>query len=301
MPTWTRAHRLWMSALILGVAAIVLATHPRLGTALWTGISRVPPGAAAAALSLVLCQMGLQCIRLWAVLPPTLPLSPGRTVYACAVGEWFSTFTPARAGEAVKVVLLRRAEGGGSASLLEATGALLADKLVDVGTMLILCVGMGLPAPYRALAVQTIRPSWPALAVVIIAGTLLLGIWRVFPRWQERLREWSRELRQGLVVFRRPRQLARAAVVGIGVWLAEVFAVRVLCAAFGVGLDLPRILAALVVLNIGILIPIAVANVVVYEGLLGVGLNLSGVPLPTAVVIATAHHVLELLGTTVLM
>jgi uncharacterized membrane protein YbhN (UPF0104 family) len=42
---------------------------------------------------------------------------------------------------------------------------------------------------------------------------------------------------------------------------------------------------------------VSVANLGVYEAALAFGLSRSGIPLPTAVAIATLHHALQLLGT----
>jgi len=56
------------------------------------------------------------------------------------------------------------------------------------------------------------------------------------------------------------------------------------------------VLLALVLLNVGISVPISVANVGPYEAALAFGLRQAGVPLSSAVVLATVHHALELLA-----
>ena len=86
-------------------------------------------------------------------------------------------------------------------------------------------------------------------------------------------------------------------VFSLGAWTAELLAIRVLCGALGFPLSPPQLVLALVVLNFGISVPVSVANLGVYEAVLAFGLSRSGVPLPSAVAIATLHHGLELLGT----
>src|SRR5207302_68538 len=82
-----------------------------------------------AALLLVLCQLACQACRLWAILPRDAALSIARTAYAFSLGEWANIFAPARAGDALKVVLLNRIRGAAPLSLPKATGAILADKV----------------------------------------------------------------------------------------------------------------------------------------------------------------------------
>jgi uncharacterized membrane protein YbhN (UPF0104 family) len=71
----------------------------------------------------------------------------------------------------------------------------------------------------------------------------------------------------------------------------------VLCTALAFPLSLPQVVLALAALNVGISVPVSIANLGVYEAALAFGLSRSGMPLPTAVAIATLHHGLQLLGT----
>lgn len=66
----------------------------------------------------------------------------------------------------------------------------------------------------------------------------------------------------------------------------------------GFPLSLPHVFLALVIVNLSVSVPVSLANLGVYEAGLAYGLTRPGVPLPAAVVLATTHHMLELLGMT---
>jgi uncharacterized membrane protein YbhN (UPF0104 family) len=287
-------------AVVTGVA-VVLATHRQQAHALWNSLTAVSPAAIAVVLLLVLCQLGFQALRLWTILPRGLAVPLGRTAHAFVVGEWLNIFTPARGGDALKVVLLSRAAAttGSPPSLPQATGALLADKIVDAGSLGLLVAAAGL-VPVVRVGVPARLPDPRALLVVAAIVTLLvLAIRRYSPRWLERLAGLRRELGRGLAALRNPFKLVAGVSLRLGAWLAELAALRLLCTALAFAPSPGRLVLALVALNLGISVPLGVANMGVYEAVLSLGLTQSGIPLATAAAIATLHHALQLLGTNV--
>lgn len=295
---WTRRNRvLLISTVMLGGMVLVLAAHQDQAHAVWNSLTGVPPTALAVVLLLVVSQLGFQAFRLWTILPRDVALTLGRTAYAFTLGEWCNIFTPARGGDALKVVLLNRAAGAASPSLPKATGVVLADKIVDAGSLVLLCTAAGVAGLMRTGA----ETRLPYLRIVVAAGAvvtvLLLGLGRARLRWLEHLARWRRELVKGLAALRDPVKLLASTGLSLGAWGAEVLALRVLCTALGFPLTLPQLVLALAALNIGIIVPVAIANLGVYEAVLAFGLSRSGMPLPTAVAIATLHHGLQLLAT----
>jgi uncharacterized membrane protein YbhN (UPF0104 family) len=218
------------------------------------------------------------------------------------VGEWLNIFTPARGGDALKVMLLSRKAGGTAGSppsLPQATGVLLADKIVDAGSLVLLCAAAGL---FRLVRVPTRLLDPPVLIVAALVVTLLvlvLALRRLSPRLLGRLARWRRELGRGLTALRDPFKLLVGVSLSLGAWLAELAALRVLCAALAFAPSPARLVLALGALNLGISVPLGVANMGVYEAVLSLGLTQSGIPLATAAAIATLHHALQLLGTNV--
>lgn len=288
-----------VSAALLAAVAAAVVTHTDQTRAVWRSLASVPITALASALVLVLCQLGLQAVRLWAILPQGVELTLGRVAYAFTMGEWVNTFAPVRAGDALKVVLLNRAAGTHAVSLGKATGAVLADKMVDAGSLVLLCATAGL----TSLSGAEVRARLPGPAIALGAATgvalLWLGLRSARPAWLERLRGLQRELGRGLSALRDPAKLLTSTSFSVGAWLAEVLALRVLCRALGAPASYSLIVLALAVLNLGISVPVAVANIGVYEAALALGLQHAGAPLTSAVAIATLHHALELLGTNV--
>ena len=291
-----RIRILLVSAVVLGGVVLVLAVHQDQALAVWKSLTGVPPAPLAVVLLLVLCQLGLQAVRLWTILPRDVALTFGRTAYAFTLGEWLNIFTPARAGDALKVVLLNRASSAAPLSLPKAAGAVLADKIVDGGSLALLCIAAGVAGLLRTgfAPLPDVRIGVAAGAVVTV---LLLGLRWVRPAWLERLARVRRELVDGLAALRDPVQLLASIGCSLGAWSAELVAVLVLSGALGFPLSLPQVVLALAVLNVGISVPLSIANLGVYEAALAFGLSGSGMPLPTAVAIATLHHALQLVGT----
>jgi uncharacterized membrane protein YbhN (UPF0104 family) len=290
---------LLVSAAMAAGAAAILVTHRDETSELWSSLTGVPVAALATAFGLVLCQLSCQACRLWAILPRDVALTLGRTAYAFTVGEWLNIFAPARAGDALKVVLLNRVAGAQPISLPKATGAVLADKVIDLGSLILLCVATGLAGLLRAGA----EAKLPGVGLVLLAvggvGLAIWGIRRLRPGWVARLQLARRELVTGLAALKDPLRIAASTACSLGAWIAELVALRVLCAALGFPLTPPQLVLALVAVNIGVSVPVSFANLGVYEAALAFGLGQSGVPLPSAVAIATLHHALELGATNV--
>ena len=289
---------LFSISLVAGLV-VMLATHRQQARALWGCLTAVPPAVLAVVLLLVLCQLAFQALRLWTILPRGVALPLGQTAHAFALGEWLNIFTPARGGDALKVVMLSRATSGPAPSLPQATGVLLADKIVDAGSLALLCAAAGL---FRLVRVgpPTHLPD-PRTVIAVAAGVtlLLLALRRFSARWLGRLARLRREIGRGLAALHDPFKLAAGVSLSVGAWLAELAALRVLCAALAFAPSPARLVLVLAALNLGISVPIGVANLGVYETVLSLGLTQSGIPLATAAAIATLHHALQLLGTNV--
>ena len=283
------------SVLLLGGLAAVVLTHRSDAHQVWRSVGRLPLPYLAGALLLVLAQLGLQTLRLWAVIPWDAGVGLRRTARAYMLGELTNLVIPARAGDALKVALLTRgAEPRLGAP--RAVGAVLADKVLDAGSLVLLCAAAGL--------LDVVRAGWPArlaslpLALGGAAGVAvgLLAVRLARPRWYGRLTAVAREVGRGLAALRSPTRLAAGLACSLGAWLAELGALGVLCGSLGVSLSLPQRVLALAILNVGISLPVSFANIGVYEATLALGLSRAGVPLATTIAIATVHHAVELLA-----
>lgn len=252
--------------------------------AVWHQLSLVPRAAVLVALLLALFQVACQACRLWAILPRAGAVSIPRAAHAFTLGEWANIFTPARAGDALKVLLLNRRPP--QLSLATATGAIVADKVVDIGSLLLLCAVSGAAGTLWASARTRLPLAVIALAIGAAVIALFLGVRWAIPRMLE--------LTKGLAGLGDARRVLPSVTFSLGAWLAELFALSVLCTALSVPQPLPHLVLALALLNAGVSVPVSPGNVGIYEGVLAFGLTQAGVATPAAVAIATLHHGLEL-------
>jgi uncharacterized membrane protein YbhN (UPF0104 family) len=298
-----RARRLprglvWGSVLVAVATGIVLATQREHGRTILHDLGTVSMSALTAAFLCIVGQWSCQILRLWALVPSSIPLTLGRTAYAYAVGSWFNILVPARAGDAVKVVLMNRVGDARPATVPQATGVMLADKVIDVASFVLLCAAAGLLDLLR-VATHKRPPAWVWIALALL-GLLTVVAVRALPRRTfTKLVRLQREFVAGLAALADPFKVSVSTAFSMGVWFTEILAMRVLCAALGYNLSIPQFVIALAALNVGTAVPISVASVGVYEASLAVGLHASGVPMAAALVVATLHHALELLVTSI--
>jgi uncharacterized membrane protein YbhN (UPF0104 family) len=208
------------------------------------------------------------------------------------LGEWLNIVAPVRAGDALKIALIRRESGKSVGGVPSAIGAVLADKVVDGMSLVMLCAAAGSISLLWARAQARIfTASVAAAAVLAVVAAMRLRSGSLEKHWT-----WMRDLGGGFSGLRDgPRVLAGLAF-GLASWVAEGGALWLLCAGLGVAPTPSGIVLALVVLNVGISVPISFANLGVYEAALASGLGYAGVPLPTALAVAASHHGVELLA-----
>jgi uncharacterized membrane protein YbhN (UPF0104 family) len=284
----------WGSVAVALVTGIVLATQREHARAVLRDLGAVSASALATAFLFIVGQWSCQVLRLWALVPSGIFLTLGRTAYAYAIGSWFNILVPARAGDAVKVVLMHRTGHARPATVPQATGVMLADKVIDAASFALLCAAAGLLGLLR-VAIEK-RPSvWVGLGLLVL---LTVGVVRVLPRRGfAKLRRLRQEFVGGLAALADPFKVSLSMGFSMGGWFTEMFAMRVLCGALGYSLSIPELVIGLAALNVGTAVPISVASVGVYEVSLAVGLHSTGVPMAAALVVATLHHALELLVT----
>jgi uncharacterized membrane protein YbhN (UPF0104 family) len=287
---------LLVSIAILCVVVVVLVTHHHQAREFWTNLTQVRLSSLAVALLLCLCQFGCQALRLWVLIPRDIHLTLVRAVHAFAVGQWFNILAPVRAGDAVKVILVNR-NATTPTSVATATGVLLADKIVDTVSLVLLCASVGMARLMRA-AMEARLPSLTLIAATgVVLALALLGLRLAPRRLLEQMTTLRRELVKGMATLKDPVRLLFGFSFSLGALLAEGLALGVLCAALGFPLSLPQIVLALGALNLGIAIQISVADLGIYEAVLALALSGSGVAMPSAIAIATLHHGLQLLST----
>ncbi len=253
-------------------------------------------------MGLSLVQAASGAIRLWLVFPSTKRPRLFRVARAFSFGQLVNMYVPGRAGDAFKAVSIARGhehhrdEGDaakaaphGSASIADTTGALLADRGLDVGSLVLLCAAFGGSALVTVFAGMVDRLWMVGVGAALVASALVL-VRRFWPSASGRL---ARLVVPVLSAMRGALSAHRlAAIVGIALvgWVAELIAMMVLASELGFHLSLAHSVVALFVLNVGIALPVTVANVGAFETAAAVGLAAFGVPMAEGIAIGTVLH-----------
>ena len=241
-------------------------------------------------------EVALQAARFWTLFPRETRPRPFQLLGVFAAGQIVNSIVPARSGDVLKVVLLRRTPAGARDGLGGLVGVMASDKLVDFTAMFLVLASSG--AALRALLGRaSVPPAW-----ALVAGGVVLGALVALARSSRggaiiaKLRVSARGFLRGCSALKHPPQLAGSLAFGLGAWLVELVMLRVLCGALGHPITYGGAVVALLTLNLGIAIPVTIGNLGVFEAVLAFGLSLGGVPIEVAISAATLHHVLQIAG-----
>jgi uncharacterized membrane protein YbhN (UPF0104 family) len=222
----------------------------------------------------------------WRVmLAPRYPVPVLRLFRYTVLATASSLLVPARAGEALRIWLLRKRD---AVPATTATGVALAEKLVD-GIAMIITV-----AP--ALILVPGLPPWVARTLVLlVAAALTCVVLVVVVRRRARPDGLLGQLAASMTVFSSARRFARALVVCLLVWLADLACVMAVFAA--VDIDAPIAVGLLVLLgvNVAILLPVTPGNLGALEIGAIAALDLVGVPRAPAVAFAILYHAVQVI------
>lgn len=292
-----RAWLVWLSAAVVCCAAVaMLLAHRDEARRLWEGLTQLPRSTIIAALLLIVAQVMCQALRFWAIIPRSARVSVSLATQAFTLGECANIVALGRAGDVMKAVLMNRPGNGADVNLSRAAGAVLADKVIDIGSVVLLCVATGALGVLAAGARAALPGPMVVLGITVLLPIGVTATWFARPVWFTRLRSTAGEVVLGLSALKAPGPVLASASFSLGAWVAELLALQLLCGGLGFSPAMLQLMVAVIILNASVLVPIAVANVGVYEAALAFGLTQAGIPLTAAVAIAIAHHALELLA-----
>jgi hypothetical protein len=199
-----------------------------------------------------------------------------------------SAIAPARAGEVLRVWLLKRRDGVPAA---DSAAVAVAEKLLDIITMLILVA----PVPWLLPDL----PSWVARGIAISAASaialffvLVIAIGRVDPTKPPTL---VRRFLTGMHVLRSPRRLLGALGALFLVWAADLAMVMAVLYALDVHLPIAAGLLILFALNLAIAVPSMPAQVGALEAGAVAALLLLHVDREVALAFALLYHALQVI------
>jgi uncharacterized protein (TIRG00374 family) len=120
-------------------------------------------GWVAASLGFLAVAIAVRSLRWWMLFPrerrPSLPLVSEATL----IGYLFNNILPARAGEAARVIALRRS---GQSTVGEITGTVISERLVDTASLIILFAAASPWVPVRVIS-----QAW----LTVLGGTVVIG------------------------------------------------------------------------------------------------------------------------------
>jgi glycosyltransferase 2 family protein len=225
----------------------------------------------------------------WRVmLAPRYPVPTPRLMRYTIVAFAASVLAPARAGELLRVWLLKRRDGVPTA---DTAAVAIAEKLLDGVTMLILVA----PLPWLLPGL----PRWVASSIGICAGIAIVAfvVLSILVRTLEvtETSSWLKRFIAGMHVLQSGRRLALAMGALMIVWIADWIMIWLVAHAVGIELSVPAGLLILFTLNLAITAPSTPAGVGALEVGVLAATRLLDIPDEPAMALALLYHALQII------
>jgi glycosyltransferase 2 family protein len=198
-----------------------------------------------------------------------------------------SALAPARAGEALRVWLLKRRDG---VPIAESAAVAVVEKLLDGVAMVIVMA----PLPWLLPDL----PAWVRHAVMIgspVALAIVVGLVVMITRAPIMGDTWIRRFLRTIHVLGDPLDAIAALAPLIVAWLLDIVLVELTLHAFGIALPTAAALVVLVGVNLAIMVPTTPAQVGVHEAGALAGLAVFGVDPERALGFAVTYHALQVI------
>jgi phosphatidyl-myo-inositol alpha-mannosyltransferase len=247
-------------------------------TRVLTSLLASKPGLILAALALMCAAMFTRAISWHAILSasPTWRRARRRdAMQGTFIGVLMSATLPARLGESSRALIVARRIGRARETLPLVLGTIVSQAMLNLLALAILC-GVTLSS------VRVLDGHDRALLLVALAPIVALVVTRLLPllapapqisraRTAQLLLEGARRglarLRDGLLLFRAPRQAAKATFAQLSAWALQWLSCWLLLIAFGLNVDAAPQAAAgvLFAVNVTAILPATPANVGVFQ------------------------------------
>jgi hypothetical protein len=197
-----------------------------------------------------------------------------------------SVVAPARAGELLRVWLLKRRDGVPTADV---AAVAIAEKLLDGVSMLVLVA----PVPWLLPGLE----RWVATSIAICAGIAIVAfvVLSILVRSRKEPTSWLGRFFAGMHVLRSGRRLLAVMATLIGVWLIDWLMIWLCGTAVGLHLTAPQCLLILFTLNLAITAPSTPAGVGALEVGVLIATRLLGIPDEPAAALALVYHGVQIL------
>ncbi|MDB4954309.1 MAG: hypothetical protein JWO36_1878 [Myxococcales bacterium] len=289
-------HRLALALRVVAIGVIATCLWFFIRTIQWSKLgvalrdATLWPLVVAAALNFV-CLWGKAAC--WHVMLAPKNHVPTRRLFRYTIAAFAtSVIAPARAGEVLRLWVLKRRDG---VPIADSAGVAFAEKVLDGATMLVLVAPVPLLLPGLPAWVGSSMLLCGAIALVVLVA-LYIAVGRVdTTRSLSSDRHWFAKFIAGMHVLRSPKRLLLALLTLTMVWLADL--VMVMLVLYAVGIDLPIAAGLLILftLNLTIMVPSTPAGVGALELGALAATNLLGVAHEPALAFALLYHALQVL------
>ncbi len=226
------------------------------------------------------------------------------------IGYMGNNVYPLRAGELLRIFLLRREQG---IPVIRTTTVIVAERVFDGVVLLsfvvlaVLVLDIGTPEVRTIISLAA--PLFAAALIVFFALALNQALFRRLLGWVcdrlpaaigSRLRGLGEHVIDGLSGLRTPGDLAGTIVTSYGTWLLEAVTYLIVAWAMGLPLDLLPALLLVGVINLAGLIPASPGQFGVFEGFARIVLVGLGVGITEATAYALVVHLVLWLPVTVI-
>jgi uncharacterized protein (TIRG00374 family) len=260
-------------------------------------LEAIRPGWLAAALALLAVAVWMRAHR-WRLLFARDGRPPLRAVFwALSIGYLFNNLLPARAGEAARVVALRRETG---VSALRGAGTVAAERLFDLASLaLLMLAAWPLLGPSSVVGVT----AWTSVVVLVASVALAAGVRSVRLRRRfaaglhrlpflrgPRARSIADELGQGMIALGDRRMALEVGALSLGSWAVLGVSYYTVLRALGIGSPVRAAALSLIVTNLVQVIPASAASLGVFEAAGRAAIAAYGASPAAAVSAAVALH-----------
>jgi hypothetical protein len=288
-----------ITLLILTIGCLFIAINLHFDTEkLIKAIEKFQPMYLLGVLFAVSGQTMFQINRLWVLFPREAHVSWFHTARAFIYGQFINTFGYVGAGDVLKIVLARKNqdEQGRQIEAGESTAlVLVVDKVVDVSSILLLGSLALLQTSFTIPQVNWAKNSHSLILGISLVGILLYLVFLLLRSYFPQFVKWFKAFQKGLNALRDPQRTLNGLLMGLGCWTCELLALQLLCIAQGFTLSYPQLMLVIILLNLGISVPVTLANIGTFEASMAFALYHVGVPKEISFAIAIVHHLFQLL------
>jgi glycosyltransferase 2 family protein len=285
-PPASRARRCVRVVVIIALGVAVMFTIRRLdGRALARAVGQARPSLLALAALLAVVQLACRGVVFRTLMLPVMRIPWFRSLRYALAGAAASSVAPGRAGDFLRMVLLKR---DGNVPVSSTAAVMVVDKIVDIAAMFLVL----LPAPWLLPDL----PSWVGrslLAAAGLAGVLLVSAFLIAKRAYPP--RWFAAFHAGLGVVRRPSLLAWALLPALASWLLDFGCVVVMMRAVGIAAPAALGLLVLLAVNLAMTVPVMPANVGTFELAVLAVFTPLGVPTELSLAFGLLYHMAQVL------